>query len=148
LADLAAEALDLVAAEAAHGGLRTRTDLRPARVAGDLALLSRAVANLVENAVRHNRLGGELTVTTGTDDGHAWITVTNTGADLSATPLEPLFEPFHRGERSRLDGGGAGLGLSIVAAVARAHGGSVTAAARPLAAGGGLTLDLRLPTAL
>jgi signal transduction histidine kinase len=147
LADFAAEALDLVRHEAAALGLRVRAELCAAPAAGDVALLSRAVANLVENAVRHNRPHGEVTVASGVEDGRSWVRVGNTGADLSDVDLDRLFEPFNRGVRTRLNGTGAGLGLSIVAAVARVHGGTVQARARPAAQGGGLLVTLRLPGA-
>jgi signal transduction histidine kinase len=148
LADLAAEALDAVRREADARGLKVLSELEPAPVAGDLALLSRAVANLVENAVRHNRDHGEVTVASGVDGAHAWVEVRNTGRVLSPAEVERLFEPFHRGERTRLDGDGVGLGLSIVEAVAAAHGGTVTARGRPTADGGGLSVTLRLPAEL
>jgi signal transduction histidine kinase len=144
LADLAAEALDVVRREATKRDLRVRAELAPAPAAGDLALLSRAVANLVENAVRHNCPGGEVTVQTGADSGRSWVRVGNTGADLSTMDIGRLFEPFNRGARTRLDGDGAGLGLSIVAAVARVHGGAVWARPRPIADGGGLVVTLQL----
>jgi signal transduction histidine kinase len=108
-------------------------------------LLSRAVANLVENAVRHNCPGGEIMVQTGADGGRSWVRVGNTGTDLTTMDVDRLFEPFNRGARTRLDGDGTGLGLSIVAAVARVHGGTVWALPRPVADGGGLVVTLQLP---
>lgn len=129
-----------------------RTELGQAPVSGDVALLGRAVANLVENAVRHNRPGGEVLVATGVSpEGRAWARVANTGQDLSTMDVRRFFEPFHRGDRTRLDGdgdAGAGLGLSIVSAVARAHGGTVCAEARRVSEGGGLVVTLELPAAL
>src|SRR5262245_842423 len=83
LADLVAEAVDQVMSLARAGAVQVSTELAPAPVTGDVALLGRAVANLVENAVRHNRSGGEVFATTGVRDGWAWAEVTNTGADLS-----------------------------------------------------------------
>jgi signal transduction histidine kinase len=145
LADLATDALDGARRETTNRGLRVRAELAPAPTAGDLALLSRAVANLVENAVRHNCPGGEVTVQTGCDAGQSWVQVANTGTDLTTMDVGRLFEPFNRGARTRLDGDGTGLGLSIVAAVARVHGGMVWACPRPVADGGGLVVTLRLP---
>jgi len=154
LADLVAEAVDQVASLARSCEVQVRTELGQAQVRGDVALLGRAVANLVENAVRHNHSGGDVHVATGIRDGWAWATVTNTGADLSTMDVQRLFEPFHRGARTRLDGSdgsdgrsGAGLGLSIVAAVTRAHGGKVSVLARPAPEGGGLVVTLELPAA-
>jgi signal transduction histidine kinase len=147
LADLAAEALDLAQAQAGARALRVRAELAPAPVRGDLALLSRAVANLLKNAVRHNRAGGEVSVATGADERWSWVTVTNTGPDLSTVDVERLLEPFNRGERTRLGGDAVGLGLSIVQAMARAHAGTIELVPRAAAAGGGLTVTLRLPLA-
>jgi signal transduction histidine kinase len=151
LADLVAEAVDQTAALARAGQVRVRTELGQAPVSGDVALLGRAVANLVENAVRHNRTGGEVLVSTGVFGGRSRMTVVNAGQDLSTMDVQRFFEPFHRGDRTRLNGDGAtgaGLGLSIVAAVARAHGGTVCAEARPVPDGGGLVVTLDLPAAL
>jgi signal transduction histidine kinase len=145
LADLAHDALDLSRQALRQRGIRMHTGLARAPVRGDVSLLSRAVANLVENAVRHNRDGGQIEIASGTDADVSWVRVTNTGPDMSTTDLTKLFEPFNRGERTRLNHGGAGLGLSIVAAVARSHGGTVSATARPAADGGGLSVLLRLP---
>ena len=149
LADLAAEALDRIAARSRERRLRLETDLAPAPLRANLALLGIAVSNLLENAVRYNREGGLLRISTARADP-LWVelTVSNDGPVLDPERVEDLFEPFHRGDRTRRSGGtaalpeGTGLGLSIVRAVARAHGGRATARARP---DGGLTVTLRLP---
>ncbi|NHC43750.1 sensor histidine kinase [Motilibacter aurantiacus] len=116
----------------------------PAATAGDPVLLERLVSNLLQNAVRHNVDGGSAEVTTGARDGTPCVEVRNTGPLVLPHEVPALFEPFHRGTR-RVSGPGpqgSGLGLSIVRAVARAHGGSVEAAAAP---GGGLVVRVRLP---
>jgi signal transduction histidine kinase len=139
LRDMATHVLDQSAAD----GLTVRRSLEPAHVQGDPVLLERLVQNLVENAVRHNEPGGWLSVSTGVDDGHATLTVANTGSVVAPYDVGTIFEPFRRlgGDRVRSDRG-FGLGLSIVRAVARAHGGEVTAAPRT---GGGLVVTARLP---
>jgi signal transduction histidine kinase len=143
LADAAAGALEHPGRGDAPAGLHVTTRLRPAPVAGDPALLERLVANLVENAVRHNQPDGWLEVTTGTDGGRAFVLVANGGRAIPPDRVESLFEPFRRLEgRVASPAGGAGLGLSIVRAVARAHGGQATARALP---GGGLEVTVRLP---
>jgi signal transduction histidine kinase len=122
--------------------------LEPAPVVGDPVLLERLAQNLVENAVRHNRPGGWLSVSTGTSSGFATLIVTNTGPVVAPYELETIFEPFRRLGGDRVGPGrtgverGFGLGLSIVRAVARAHGGDVVAVSRP---GGGLTVTVQLP---
>jgi signal transduction histidine kinase len=127
------------------GGLRLVTRLRRAPVQGDPALLERMVANLVENAVRHNQPPGWLEVATGTSDGRAFVQVANGGQEIPPDQVESLFEPFrrlHGRVASASAVRGAGLGLSIVRSVARAHGGDAHAVAL---AGGGLQVTVRLP---
>jgi signal transduction histidine kinase len=147
LADLAAEAMDQIAVRSRGRGLRLRTELGPAPLNGNVALLGIAVANLLENAVRYNRDGGLLEVVS-RQNGVRWVelVVSNDGPEVPPELLQQLFEPFHRGRDSRRSGSGGsegvGLGLSIVRAVARAHGGEVTARPRPE---GGLAVTLRLP---
>ncbi|WP_433232098.1 sensor histidine kinase [Actinomadura formosensis] len=144
LADVAGHVLDQAAPEARAHGVTTGRRLGPAPTSGDPVLIERLVQNLVENAVRHNHDGGELSVTTRGRDGWAEVVVTNTGPVVPGYEIETLFEPFRRlgNDRVRSDRG-SGLGLSIVRATATAHGGTVTAAPRP---GGGLTVTARLPS--
>jgi signal transduction histidine kinase len=140
--DLAARgALDAVRAEVE--GRRLRVDVRPgtdAVVVGDAALLERVVGNLVENAVRHNVDGGWITVSTAADAGTVELVVASSGPVLDPARVPDLFEPFRRGA-DRV-GPGSGLGLSIVRAVVRAHGGTVSA--EPVE-GGGLSVRVGLP---
>ena len=116
-------------------------DLHPAPVAGDRRLLERLVANLVENAVGHNRPGGHVSVSTSTRDGSSVVEVVNDGDVLDPEVLPRLLEPFQLNDRgARSDG--AGLGLSIVRSVAQAHGGTVALAVCPE---GGLRATVTLP---
>jgi signal transduction histidine kinase len=109
---------------------------------GDRVLLERMAGNLVGNATRYNHAGGHIAVTTGTDAGRAFLRVTNSGPPIRAEEAEGLLEPFVRGDgvRTHTDGG-AGLGLSIVRAIAAAHHGEVAVVAR---AAGGLDVTVRL----
>lgn len=136
---------DVVAhvAEAQQDGSVT-VDAAPgeAPTSGNAVLLERLVQNLVENGVRHNVPGGWVRVASTTVDGSAVLTVTNTGPDVPRYEIPGLFEPFRRLTDNRLVSPGAGLGLSIVRAVASAHGGEVTAEPRP---GGGLVVTVTLP---
>ncbi|MBB5870694.1 signal transduction histidine kinase [Allocatelliglobosispora scoriae] len=123
---------------------RASSALAPAPTVGDPVLLERLVQNLVENAVKHNVAdGGWVRVETATVDGQARLVVTNTGPVVPAYEMETIFQPFRRLGRERVGGvtRGFGLGLSIVRAIARAHGGTVQAAPRP---GGGLTVTVAL----
>jgi signal transduction histidine kinase len=113
----------------------------PVVVRGDGALLARMVANLVENAVRHNEPGGWAAVAVRRDGEAAEVEVVNSGAPVPVAAAARLLEPFQR--MARHDGvPGVGLGLSIVRTVARAHGGDVVLEPR---AGGGLRVLVRLP---
>ncbi|MDX3101817.1 sensor histidine kinase [Nonomuraea angiospora] len=118
-------------------------DLRPVLVEGDPLFLERCVFNLLENAIKHNVRDGEIWLALRRQGGDAVVTVRNTGPAVPPYEVDDLFEPFSRlhGDRVR-SFKGAGLGLSIVRAIVRAHGGQVTAAARPE---GGLSVTVRLP---
>ncbi len=137
-------ALSAMRKEADRLNLTTDTSLEPAPVVGDPGLLDRLAGNLIENAVRYNHLHGRIWVRTGADADHAWLVVKNTGFEVDAADLPGLFEPFRRGGRERTGGRGSGLGLSIVRAVAEAHGGAVSAVANP---DGGLEVTVTLPAA-
>jgi len=131
-------AMDALRDFAAEAGVRIEVTTRPVVVNGDPVLLAQLVTNLVHNAVRYNHRGGRVEVTVTPEDG---VRVANTGPVVPADRVAGLFQPFHRLDGSRLGtDGGAGLGLSIVRSIARAHGSTVTATARP--AGG---LDVRVP---
>jgi signal transduction histidine kinase len=135
--DLAAAARTAVATtapEAEAGGVHVTLDLEPAPLEGDPALVERLVANLVENAVRHNEPGGRVQVTTRA----GLVRVENTGAVIAPEDVRRLAEPFERLGRDT-DGPGAGLGLSIVRAVADAHGATLRLDPR---AGGGLEVTV------
>ena len=122
-------------------GLNVHPDLQPAILQGDPLLVQQLVANLIDNALRHNIPGGDIQITTGTTSGHAVLSVTNSGQLIPPTEVDRLFQPFERlGPRpARRDGHGHGLGLSIVRAIAAAHGATIGARAQP---GGGLAVDV------
>ena len=121
--------------------MRLRTRLDPAVVDGDAALLERLVANLLENAVRYNRPGGFVDVSTREGVADAELRVENSGPPVDREAAARLAEPFERLQREA-DARGAGLGLSIVRAVSEAHGGSLLIEPR---AEGGLVVTVRLP---
>ncbi|WP_051457922.1 sensor histidine kinase [Microbispora sp. ATCC PTA-5024] len=108
---------------------------RPTTVMGDPVLLTQLVTNLVDNGVRHNVPGGSVDVRVTPEGG---LVVSNTGPRIPAERVPDLFEPFRRLAPDRTaSAGGSGLGLSIVASIARAHAMTVTAVPNP---GGGLTV--------
>ncbi|MFF5263841.1 sensor histidine kinase [Actinomadura viridis] len=131
--------------ETAAGGPRLYPRIAPATTAGDPALVERLVTNLVDNAMRYNVPGGSVDVATGTRDGQAVISVSNTGPVVPPEQVARLLEPFQRLDRSARDGGHHGLGLSIVHAIVLAHGGTLSALPRP---GGGLVIRAAFPAFL
>jgi signal transduction histidine kinase len=144
LADVVGHVARQVAPEAAEAGVEVTASAQPTVVDGDPVLLERLVQNLVENGIRHNCAGGWVSVAAGPGAG---LVITNTGPVVPPYDIPSLFEPFRRLREERTRGAtvpGAGLGLSIVRAVARAHGGDVSAVPRE---GGGLVVTVGLPLA-
>lgn len=127
---------------AGSGGPAVEVVAAPAPVCGDPALLERLIANLLDNAVRYNVPGGRVEVRTGTSAGRAVLTVINTGPVIPPEQAVRLFEPFQRLGRTARDDGHHGLGLSIVRAIAVAHGATVRAHARRE---GGLAVEIAFP---
>jgi signal transduction histidine kinase len=118
----------------------------PAPLDGDSLLVERLVANLLTNAVRHNVAGGRVEVVTGLTDGTAVLSVTNTGPRIPPAEVERLFQPFQRLNRRRANyKDGHGLGLSIVRAIAIAHGATITAQSE-LRGGLSVKVDFPQPT--
>jgi signal transduction histidine kinase len=142
------EPLDLASAVGAAArtvrseDVRVRLDLGSAAVRGERRMLERLAANLIENGVRYNAPGGYVAVSTRVHEGGgAVLDVVNSGPHVDPAVAERLTEPFERGGRAH-DGGGAGLGLSIVRSVAEAHGGRLTLTPRTE---GGLAVRVTLP---
>ena len=111
-------------------------------VVADPTLLERAVSNLVSNAIRHAIRGGTLRISTA-DAGHfVWVAVENPGSPIPADQLDRIFDRYFRGDTARTEGSGsAGLGLAIVRAIMRAHGGKVDVASSE----GGTRFTLTFP---
>jgi len=114
-------------------------------VAGSQPLLRRMVENVIDNAIGHNFNGGWISVATGADGAVALLAVETGGKVLDQRRVDQLAQPFQRLGADRTGSkGGAGLGLSIVAAIADAHGGTLDLRARPE---GGLRVAIGLPLA-
>ncbi|GLK10852.1 sensor histidine kinase [Streptosporangium carneum] len=117
----------------------------PVEVLGDAARIRQIVGNLLANVLSHTPEGTPAVVRITAEAPHAVIEVADEGAGLTEEQAALVFERFHRGEHARGGArrqGGAGLGLSIVAAVAAAHGGDAGATSGP---GEGATFRVRLP---
>ncbi|HEX6255953.1 MAG TPA: ATP-binding protein [Euzebyales bacterium] len=129
-------------------GVRLHADVtgRTAAVLVDVDRMGEALHNLLDNAVRHTGHGGDVTVTTDVDGGWVELVVADDGEGIDAADLPHVFERFYRADAARGDHhGGSGIGLTIVDAIVRAHGGSVHADSR--GRGTGARFTIRLPTA-
>ncbi|MGN6167202.1 MAG: sensor histidine kinase [Solirubrobacteraceae bacterium] len=140
LAAICGRAVTLLQPELERRSVTLTTVLTPAPITGDSALIERLVGNLLDNAVRYNHAGGRIELLAATDYGRSVLSVVNTGPVVAPDAVNRLFEPFQRlGEDRTATDGHHGLGLSIVRAIATAHGATVTAHAPPE---GGLTVTV------
>lgn len=129
--------------QATSQNIRIESAFTPAQAVGDPSLIESLVANLVENAIRHNVDGGLIQIRTAPTPDGASLSITNTGATIPQAELERLFQPFQRLGRQRLQSSdGHGLGLAIVRAVVTAHQAALTARAQ---AEGGLVVTVTFP---
>ncbi|NUT32426.1 MAG: HAMP domain-containing protein [Hamadaea sp.] len=144
LADVVSHVVAQSAQEARTAGVTIVEEGEEAITAGDPVLVERLAQNLLDNAIRHNVSGGFARIASRTlPGGGAELEVTNSGLTIPPYDIPGLFEPFRRLDDERLvTAKGAGLGLSIVRSVARAHGGEVSARPR---SGGGLVVTVVLP---
>lgn len=144
LRDIAADVIRGVDAN----GIRLKSSLHVAEASGDPRLIERLVANLIDNALKYNQEHGWVSARTGVRDGLPTIEVANTGPVVEAERVGELLEPFRRlnGDRSAsaepVGRRGLGLGLSIVEAIATAHGARLCATSRPE---GGLLVEVGFP---
>ena len=99
---------------------------------GSDILIYRLVYNLVENAIKYNHSGGQVTVTADRKENHVYLSVKDTGTGIPEELKERVFEPFFRVDKSRSrELGGVGLGLALVREIVRVHDGSITVKANP-----------------
>ena len=121
LVEIASEVVELYDAAAEQDGTRlTIAGDREMLVTGDRDLIFDAIANLVDNAIKHGRAGGQVVVRNETIDGRPVVSVADDGPGIPVDQYEYVFKRFYRLEQSRYTPGN-GLGLSLVAAVARLH---------------------------
>jgi len=99
---------------------------------GSDILIYRLVYNLVENAIKYNHSGGQVTVTADRKENHVYLSVKDTGTGIPEELKERVFEPFFRVDKSRSrELGGVGLGLALVREIVRVHDGSITVKSNP-----------------
>jgi two-component system OmpR family sensor kinase len=143
LTELARDAVDDARAVAPDRDVRLREADKPVTVMGDASQLRQVLGNLVRNALMHTPAGTPIDLAVANGAAAAVLEVRDHGPGLPTDDTDALFERFWRADPGRERGrGGAGLGLSIVAAIVEAHGGSVSAAN---ADGGGAVFTISLP---
>lgn len=126
LADMAEEVICDLTAVADKKEITITQNPGTAEIIGNDTLIYRAIYNLVENAIKYNHTGGNVTVSIKEDSEFATVIVSDNGPGIQQEDWQHIFEPFFRIDKSRSrDMGGAGLGLALVKEIARQHGGDV-----------------------
>jgi signal transduction histidine kinase len=147
LTDLVTGLAELYEPAAEEGGLTLRQDLpsTPITIRGNRQLLSRALANILENAIKYTPSGGAMSITLKEDGGNARVLVADSGPGIPVESRDRVFDRFYRLEESRTTPGN-GLGLSLVRAAAKLHRGDVVLTETcPGAPSPGLTVTITLP---
>jgi CheY-like chemotaxis protein/anti-sigma regulatory factor (Ser/Thr protein kinase) len=116
----------------------------PCWVRADAARLRQVLLNLISNAIKYNRAGGQVQMVCDNQDEHMTLHVRDTGLGMDATQLAALFQPFNRLGRESLDVQGTGIGLVIARNLTHLMAGTLTAKSQP---GVGSEFILRLPRA-
>ena len=126
LADMAEEVICDLTAVADKKEITITQNPGTAEIIGNDTLIYRAIYNLVENAIKYNHTGGNVTVSIKEDGEFATVIVSDNGPGIQQEDWQHIFEPFFRVDKSRSRNmGGAGLGLALVKEIARQHGGDV-----------------------
>ena len=125
--------------------IRVIVDCPPLQIQADRSRLSAALSNLVDNAIRYNKPGGEIRISAETQNGTFSLTVADTGYGIPSEELPRIFERFYRVDKARTrDSGGTGLGLSIVKHAIESQRGTIGVTSR---IGAGSTFTIRIPAA-
>jgi len=141
LAELVRHAAELFKGEAEVRGIELAVEIEASpRLAIDVRRVQRALANLLDNALKYTQRGGKVFLTLSEDDTSINIEVSDTGIGIEEKDLPHLFQRFYRGDQSRSQTGN-GLGLSLARAFIKSHGGDITVVSRP---GHGSTFTLSL----
>jgi len=143
LAGIAGTAADSLAGRFEAAGITIDRQLARAEILADPRWLHQAVTNLLTNALKFTPPGGRVTIQTGPAGPDAVLRITDTGPGIPADELPRIFDRFWRG-RDAAHISGSGIGLTVAAELAQAHGGQLTAASQP---GQGTEMTLTLPRA-
>ncbi len=146
LGELAAAAADSLARRFEAAGITLDRDLAASPVLADPHWLHQVITNLLTNALKFTPAGGRVTISTGRTGADAILRVTDTGAGIPAEDLPRIFDRFFRGQRAAQISG-SGIGLTVAAELAQAHGGRLTAASETTGLGHGTQMTLSLPSA-
>lgn len=144
LASIAADAAGSLARRFETAGITVDRQLSEAPVLADPHWIHQVITNLLTNALKFTPAGGHVTISTGKTGPDAVLHVTDTGIGISAEDLPHIFDRFWRGPRAA-QVSGSGIGLTIAAELAQAHGGRLTAGSQP---GKGTRMTLTLPAAV
>jgi heavy metal sensor kinase len=145
LAEVVQEACKLFEPTAEDKGIALGCHLPDeSRFLGDTRMIQRMLSNLLDNAIKYTPPGGSVRVSVSENDGQVVVSVKDTGLGISPRDLPHIFERFYRGDESRSQSG-IGLGLSLARAIARSHGGDITATSTP---NQGSTFIITLPKSL
>ena len=138
--DLVEEVLEDLEPLAQEKNIKLIGNCKDITMVGSDILIYRLVYNLVENAIKYNHSGGQVTVTAYKEQKHIYLSVADTGSGIPKELRERVFEPFFRIDKSRSRKlGGVGLGLALVHEIVRVHDGSITVKSNP---SGGTILEV------
>ena len=130
--DLVDEVLEDLEPLAQEKNIKLIRKCKDIMMVGSDILIYRLVYNLVENAIKYNHSGGQVTVTAYKEQKHIYLSVADTGSGIPKELRERVFEPFFRVDKSRSRKlGGVGLGLALVHEIVRVHDGSITVKSNP-----------------
>lgn len=127
LSQIAEAVIESLSVNASKSHVVLNSKLRETHIFGNERMLFEIIYNLIDNGIKYNVENGSVTLSVSTQDGHAVISVSDSGIGIGTKELERIFERFYRVDKSRSKKtGGTGLGLSIVKHGVMYHGGNIS----------------------